>query len=122
MSLALVVRLDISEVARVSILAVWQTMLVAFRVKVASRAHAVWGGAISILMDVEGVLLAGRQSFTDSPSCVNRTTPWQCCLAVGCKTATAWVTGVVSAEWRVNTAQITDAASIVGLFITLILA
>jgi hypothetical protein len=63
MSLALVVRLDISEVARVSILAVWQTMLVAFRVKVASRAHAVWGGAISILMDVEGVLLAGRQSF-----------------------------------------------------------
>ena len=38
MSLALVVSLDIPQVTRVSILAVWQAMLVAFRVKVASPA------------------------------------------------------------------------------------
>ena len=38
-------------------------MLVAFRVIVASGAHAVRGRAIAILMDVEGVLLAGRESL-----------------------------------------------------------
>ena len=63
MSLTLVVRLDIPEVARVSILTVWQPVLVAFRVIVASGAHAVRGRAIAILMDVEGVLLAGCESF-----------------------------------------------------------
>ena len=63
MSFALIVGLHISQVARMSIFAVRQTMLVAFRVIVASRAHAVRGRAISILMDVEGVLLAGRESF-----------------------------------------------------------
>ena len=63
MSLALVVRLDISQVARVPILTVGQTMLVALRVIMASGAHAVRGRAIAVLMDVEGVLLAGRESF-----------------------------------------------------------
>ena len=63
MGLTLVVRLDIPEVARVSILDVWQTVLVALRVIMASGAHAVRGRAIAILMDVEGVLLAGCESF-----------------------------------------------------------
>src|SRR6267142_1314492 len=63
MSLALLFGLHVSKVARVPILTVGQTMLVPFRVIVASGAHAVRGRAIAILMDVEGVLLASRESF-----------------------------------------------------------
>jgi hypothetical protein len=61
--LALVVGLDIAEIACVPVLAVRQTMLVAFRVVVAARAHPVRGCAIAELMNVECMLLAGRQAF-----------------------------------------------------------
>ena len=63
MRLALVVRLDISEIPGVPVFTIWQPVLVAFRIIVAARAHAVRRRAIAILMDVESVLLAGNESF-----------------------------------------------------------
>ena len=62
-SLALVVRLDVSEVTGVPVFIIRQTMLMAFWVVVASGAHGVRRGAIAILVNVEGVLLARRESF-----------------------------------------------------------
>jgi len=63
MSLALLVCLHISQVACMSIFTIRQTMLVAFRVIMAPCAHAVRGRAIAILMDVESMLWAGRESL-----------------------------------------------------------
>jgi hypothetical protein len=121
--LALVVGLDISQVTSVPVFVVRQTVLVTFGVIVTSGAHAVRRRAIAILMDVESVLLPGvspsmsATTFTESPSWLKRSRPWHCCPAVGCKTATALMTGVVSAARRVITEQRTDAASIACVFI-----
>src|SRR5207245_2434286 len=61
--LAVVVRLEISQIARMPVLCFRQTVLVVFRVVVAAGAHAVRRAAIAELMNVKRVLLSGSQSF-----------------------------------------------------------
>src|SRR5438552_384486 len=63
MGFALVVGLNVAEVTRVTFLGVRQTVLVTFRVVMATSTHTVSSRAVPILMYVESVLLPGRESF-----------------------------------------------------------
>ena len=63
MGFALAVCLDVAQVTGMTHLGVGQTVLVTFGVIMAASAHAIGGCAISVLMDVESVLLVGCQSF-----------------------------------------------------------
>jgi hypothetical protein len=63
MGLAIAVRLDVAQVARVPVLGPRQAVLVAFWIVMSSRTHAVGRRTIAILVNMEGVLLAGRQSL-----------------------------------------------------------
>ena len=63
MGFALAVGLDVAQVTGMTLLGIGQTVPVAFRVIVAASAHAIGGCAISVLMNVESVLLVWCQSF-----------------------------------------------------------
>lgn len=63
MGFSLIVRLDISKIARMPILTLGQAMLVSLRVIVPASAHSIGRGAVAILVNVKGVLLAGRKAF-----------------------------------------------------------
>jgi hypothetical protein len=63
MGFALAVCLDIAQVTGMTLLGVGQTVLVTFGVIMAASAHAIGGCAISVLMNVESVLLVWCQSF-----------------------------------------------------------
>ena len=61
--LAVVVRLEVSQIARVPVFRLRQTVLMVFRIVVAAGAHAVGRAAIAELMNVERVLLSRSQPF-----------------------------------------------------------
>lgn len=63
MGFALAACLDVAQVTGMTLLGVGQTVLVTFGVIMAASAHAIGGCAISVLMNVESVLLFWRQSF-----------------------------------------------------------
>ena len=63
MGFSLIVRLDISKIARMPILTLGQAMLVSLRVIVPASAHSIGCGAVAILVNVKGVLLAGCQAL-----------------------------------------------------------
>lgn len=63
MDFAVVISLEVSQIARVAIFRSRQSVLVACGVVMTAGAHSIRGGAISELMDMEGVLLAGVESF-----------------------------------------------------------
>ena len=63
MGFALAVRLDVTQVTGMTRLGVGQSVLVTFGVIMAASTHAIGGCAISVLMNVESVLLVWRQSF-----------------------------------------------------------
>ena len=63
MSFALAVCLDVAKVTGMTLFGVGQTVLVAFGVIMPASAHCVGRCAISVLMNVESVLLVWCQSF-----------------------------------------------------------
>jgi hypothetical protein len=63
MGFAFAVCLDVAKVAGMTLLGVGQTVLVAFGVIMPASAHCVGRCAISVLMNVESVLLVWCQSF-----------------------------------------------------------
>src|ERR1039457_2210193 len=63
MSFAFAVCLDVAEVASMTLLGVGQTVLVTFGVIMPASAHSIGRCAISVLMNVESVLLVWCQSF-----------------------------------------------------------
>ena len=63
MGFAFAVCLDVAQVACMTVLGVGKTVLVTFGVIMSASAHAIAGCAISVLMNVESVLLVWCQSF-----------------------------------------------------------
>ena len=63
MGFTFAVCLDVAKVAGVTLFGVGQTVLVTFGVIMPASAHAIGGCAISVLMNVESVLLVWCQSF-----------------------------------------------------------
>jgi hypothetical protein len=63
MGFAFAICLDVAKVTGMTLLGVGQTVLVAFRVIMTASAHAIGRRAISILMNVESVLLVWCQSL-----------------------------------------------------------
>ena len=63
MGFALAVCLNVAQVTRMTVLGIGQTVLVTFGVIMPASAHSVGRCAISVLMNVESVLLVWCQSF-----------------------------------------------------------
>jgi len=63
MSFALAVCLNVAQVTGMTVLGIGQTVQVTFGVIMPASAHAIGGCAISVLMNVESVLLVWCQSF-----------------------------------------------------------
>ena len=63
MGFAFAVCLDVAQVACMTVLGVGKTVLVTFGVIMPASAHSVGRGAISVLMNVESMLLVWCQSF-----------------------------------------------------------
>ena len=61
--LPIVVRLDVSQIPRMSVCCVWQTVLMAFGIIVASGTHSIRRRTIAVLVDMKGVLLARRETL-----------------------------------------------------------